>query len=424
MSFPKQFQYYLSRLNNVRRNTIRISPITSTSANPSDIIVVRLPSNSIVNLSTLNWIFQATTTSTTNYYTQLPRDIESIIDRMTVLVNGLQVYSGSFQQYNVLWNILLRATTGREYQRGRVLLQNSLDQTTPTANASSQLFCINDWLGFMNCEPSCVDTSVLGDIEIQIQLAPVGVLSIDNASNVAPSYSLANMYFTVDVISFLDPLYDQMMSAKLGSGEVLEIPYQNVFVFQNTTNTSSRFALNSQCVNMLLAVNRASSYASNAVVSASGTSAYFTFTNGGAGTGANSTLNYQWAIDNIYAPSVPIDTRDTFPLNYQYVVQSFNDHNNVLGFNNLLQSYANREGQALTLANARIAQAQYNNVMALNLNVSNGDDRLLSGYNSAGSNAQFFLNLGQAPADHITTIFAICSSVLRVSAGRLLEVVV
>ena len=183
MSFPKQFQYYLSRLNNVRRNTIRISPITSTSANPSDIIVVRLPSNSLVNLQTLNWVFEASTTSTASYFTQLPRDIESIIDRMTVLVNGLQVYSGSFQQYNVLWNILLRATTGREYQRSRVLLQNSLDQTTPTANASSQLFCINDWLGFMNCEPAVIDTSVVGDIEIQIQLAPVGILSIDNASN-------------------------------------------------------------------------------------------------------------------------------------------------------------------------------------------------------------------------------------------------
>lgn len=423
MSFPKQFQYYLSRLNNVRRNTVRLSPITSTSANPSDIIVVRLPSNSLVNLQTLNWVFEATTTSTGGHFTALPRDIESCIERMSVLINGLQVYSGSFQQYNVLWNVLLRATTGREYQRSRVLLQNSLDQTTPAANVASQMFCINDWLGFMNCEPAVIDTSVVGDIEIQIQLASTGVLSISNAENV-PSYSLANMFFTVDVISFLDPLYDQMMSAKLGSGEVLEIPYQNVFVFQNTTNSSSRFALNSQCVNMLLAVNRASTYASPALISAAGTSAYFAFTNGGAGTEANSTLNYQMQVDNVYMPSVPIDTRDSKPLNYQYVVQSFNDHNNVLGFNNMLQSYANREGQALTLANARIAQAQFNHLMALNLNVSNGDARLLSGYNSAGSNAQFFLNLGAAPANHITTIFAICSSVLRVSAGRLLEVVV
>ena len=422
-SFPRQFQYYLSRLNNVRRNTVRISPITSTSANPNDIIVVRLPSNSLVNLQSFNWIFEATTTSTATYFTQLPRDIESIIDRMVVLVNGLQVYSGSFQQYNVLWNILLRATSGPEYQKTRALLQNSLDQTTPTANASSQMFCINDWLGFFNAEPYIVDTSVLGDIEIQITLAPVNVLN-GNTGSTNHNYSVANQYFTIDVVSFLDPLYDEMMSAKLGSGEVLEIPYQNCFAFQNTTNTSQRFALNSQCVNMLLAVNRASTYATIADANASGTSAYFTYTNGGAGTGANSTLNYQWQVDNVYMPSVPIDTRDTFPLNYQFVKQAFNDTNNVLGFDNLIQSYANRIGEGLTLANARIAQAQYNHVMALNLNVSNGDDRLLSGYNSAGSNAQFFLNLGQAPASHITTIFAVCSSVLRVSAGRLLEVVV
>lgn len=422
-SFPKQFQYYLSRLNNVRRNTIRISPITSTSANPNDIIVVRLPSNSLVNLQSFNWVFEAST-STTLGFAGLPRDIESIVDRMVVLVNGLQVYSGSFQQYNVLWNILLRATAGQSYQRNRCLLQNSLDQApTPSSNISSQMFCINDWLGFFNAEPYIVDTSVLGDIEIQITLAPVNILN-GNTGSTNHSYSVANMFFTIDTCSFLDPLYDEMMSAKLGSGEVLEIPYQNCFAFQNTTNTSQRFALNSQCVNMLLAVNRASSYATIADVGGSGTSNYFVFTNGGAGTAANSTLEYQWQVDNVYMPSVPINTRDDKPLNYQFVKQCFNDTNNVLGFDNLTQSYANRIGENLTLANARIAQAQFNHIMALNLNVSNGDDRLLSGYNSAGSNAQFFLNLTAAPASHITTIFAVCTSVLRVSAGRLLEVVV
>ena len=106
MSFPKQFQYYLQRLNNVRRNTIRISPLTSTSASPNDIVVVRLPSNSLVNLQSFNWVFTGAT-STTAGFAQFPRDIESIIERMTVLVNGLQVYSGSFQNYNVLWNVLL-----------------------------------------------------------------------------------------------------------------------------------------------------------------------------------------------------------------------------------------------------------------------------------------------------------------------------
>ena len=123
-------------------------------------------------------------------------------------------------------------------------------------------------------------------------------------------------------------------------------------------------------------------------------------------------------------PAYPISTVATNPINYQYVKQCFGDHNNVLGFDNLLQSYANRYGQALTLSNCQTAQGYYNHICALNLNVSNGDNRLLSGYNSAGSNAQFFLNYGSAPANLITTVFAICSSVLRVSAGRLIEIVV
>mgnify|MGYP003338413689 FL=1 len=75
MSFPKQFQYYLQRLNNVRRNTIRMSPLTSTSASPNDIVVVRLPSNSLVNLQSFNWVFEGTTTTTAGT-AQFPRDIE------------------------------------------------------------------------------------------------------------------------------------------------------------------------------------------------------------------------------------------------------------------------------------------------------------------------------------------------------------
>lgn len=416
MSFPKQFQYYLQRLNNVRRNTIRMSPLTSASANPNDIIVVRLPSNSLVNLQSFNWVFEGTTTTTAGT-AQFPRDIEGIIERMSVMVNGLQVYSGSFQNYNVLWNALLRATTGAEFQKTRIVLQNSLDQTTCAANITSQLFCVNDWLGFFQAEPYIVDTSVLGDIEIQIQLASTGVLNI-SADGAGVNYSLANQYFLVDVVSFLDPLYDEMMAAKLGTnGEVLEIPYQNVFTFTNSANASIRFALNSQCVNMLLAVNRADTYATLATASSAGTSNYFAFTVGNA-------TNYQWQVDNVYMPSYPIVCANTTPLQYQYVKQAFGDHNNVLGFDNLIQSYGNRYGQALTLANCRTAISAYNFMVALNLNVSNGDSRLLSGYNSAGSNAQFFLNMSGHTGAYITTIFAMCSSVLRVSAGRLIEIVV
>jgi hypothetical protein len=198
---------------------------------------------------------------------------------------------------------------------------------------------------------------------------------------------------------------------------VLEIPYQNVFAFTNSANASIRFALNSQCVNMLLAVNRADTYATLAVANASGTSNYFTFAVG------NSTT-YQWQVDNVYMPSYPIDCINASPLQYQYVKQAFGDHNNVLGFDNLIQSFANRYGQALTLANCRTAVSSYNFMVALNLNVSNGDSRLLSGYNSAGSNAQFFLNMAGSTGAFVTTVFAMCSSVLRVSAGRLIEIVV
>ena len=413
MSIPDTFSYFLKRLANVRRNTTRISAVTSTTANSGDTVVVRLPSNAIVNLQTFNWFFTSTCETTTGFC-RLPRNVESIIDNVSILINGLAVHSSQLRNYNEVFNILLNCTSGSDYKAARAILQNSSDVLTPAANQVAS-FCINDWLGFFNAQPQYIDTALTGDVEIQIRLAPNTILPI-SAGATGAKYTLSNMFFTIDTVSFLTNDYDQMMENKMNQGAVLEIPFQNYLVFNQSLVSSFRVALNSRCVNMLLSTNFLDNRTTGAITS-NGQSVYFKYTNGNAST-------YQWQVDAVNMPSQSVECDSSKPYSYQYVQQTFNDHNNVLGFN--LLGAVSVVGSS-PASDSIAAYINNNFVVALNLNVSGSDNRLLSGYDSAGSNSQIFLNYtssGSLTTNASQLMIALCTSVLRVSAGRILEVVV
>ena len=126
----------------------------SSTANDGDVIQVDLPTNSIVDLSSLAWSF---TTTYTGKAGQAPRgdggvvdptganarsaavpgrvifplNAESVIQRLTVEVNGQTLVN--LNNYNTLWHALLYMTTTDDYllQR-RVAQSNAAAETRAT----------------------------------------------------------------------------------------------------------------------------------------------------------------------------------------------------------------------------------------------------------------------------------------------------
>ena len=53
------------------------------------------------------------------------------------------------------------------------------------------------------------------------------------------SYQLTDQYFSIDVVSIADGVYDAMVDQMLASGAPIEIPFKNYFSFSSAQNTSS-----------------------------------------------------------------------------------------------------------------------------------------------------------------------------------------
>lgn len=124
---------------------------------------------------------------------------------------------------------------------------------------------ITDWLSWFKCAPEFINTQMLGEVEIRITLADNSILSYppDNALTSRGDYALNNIFFTMRTMSFDTDIYDSILAEKLASGGVIEIPYPNYFNISQTQSagsSSTRFSVNTNCLDKVISVNRPSYY--------------------------------------------------------------------------------------------------------------------------------------------------------------------
>ena len=138
--YPRNLSNFLNRLSGYNKNNVKLTVLGSDTANQGDIVQVDLPSNSIVDLSSLAWSFQVV------YGTQAaagecypPINCEGLISRLAVEVNGQTLVN--LTNYNDLFHLLLNMTATEDYQRQRMVAQSSVSSTdaaTVTSNGTTQ----------------------------------------------------------------------------------------------------------------------------------------------------------------------------------------------------------------------------------------------------------------------------------------------
>ena len=132
MASVRNLDYYLNRLNGYSKNTIRVQPVSKQSFNANETIILRLPTNAIVDLHTLCLSLDAFTWCTASgagvpgvftpsggSQTQLvsaclPRYVQSMFRRVDVTAGGVQVGLGSLSDYGGVWNLLALNTLGTD----------------------------------------------------------------------------------------------------------------------------------------------------------------------------------------------------------------------------------------------------------------------------------------------------------------------
>ena len=242
-SFPKSLSYSIkSMAGNMSRIGVKLTPDRTTGIVPNDVITIKLPNSSLVDLRTFNFLYQFSTSASTGTFLH-PRYASSLVERVSIVINGQTI--DITPSYSLLYNTLmdLEGSSFDQFSKRNVceffdpsLRYTAVDPSSAadvaivggnwtasgTAAPSKIDGAITHWLGFLgSCNPQILDTNDLGDVYIQFQFSTAYVLPATiNATSLTlagASFTLDNIYATCDVISFASDEYYNLKASKLSS---------------------------------------------------------------------------------------------------------------------------------------------------------------------------------------------------------------
>ena len=287
---PSNLLFVAEQLSGYNRNRFKIESNGSSTASSGRIVTFNLPENALIDTASIRWHFDADAakTSVSTLCGLLPESADAFIANLEVYINGIQVQQSS-QDYNMVANTLRLGGYNRDSQRSKGRLVNHsqiFGSKSASTNAGKNRIIqdsgekaslvVDQWAGFLNqVSTRFLPTSILGQIQIRITLAPDAVLSAcsdaSEANNLTSAevtaaaglkYELSNMYVTVDSIVVPDA-YNQLLRNQLASN-VLPLNYNEYYTFSQPnpvgTTLSNRFNLASGCIDKIYCVNRHTGY--------------------------------------------------------------------------------------------------------------------------------------------------------------------
>jgi hypothetical protein len=295
--FPKNLSYSLKQLNGFSKQNIKVlSDRLGSSATASDIIKFRLPPNSLVDTRTLAIYFDLTATTTgtvAGVEAHFPRYSSAIIQQLNVYINNSLV--STINDYNLLYSTIADMSYGGENTSKRALenYDPSIIPRVPaagddakyfinakqatksgTGSDTTRSFCINNFLGVLNQNSTNVwDTADLGDVIIELRLAPGAILFGSAPSGGAAaftgscSYTINNIRMTMSRISFNSSEYYELKAAKLLESGLM-IAFQDFYSVRGTLTTKSgnvswNYNVNANSLDYILATGQRSDFNSN-----------------------------------------------------------------------------------------------------------------------------------------------------------------
>jgi hypothetical protein len=403
--YPRSLSAFVNTISNYSRNTFKLLPYRTDGITPSQIIVVDLPSNALVDLDTLCLRFKMTTTATTSVCVP-NKNIETIIDKLVVEINGQTL--GSASGLNQVYDMLLSYTQGADLKQKRALYQNSIGQAAaPGANITDQEFAIHNWLGFISSiQPSCIDTGLLGSVRLHVYLAPAANALIYTATTAGASYTLNNVYYMVDTISIQDGIFYNLHNEFLKSGGVYRMPFQSIYTASFTVASlaqSNRFSLNTQSLDMLSAYFVPSAGNNQTIGATTNQSGLYQRC-------ATALTNYNFEINGVQYPQFSASVHDAYPLTMNALCMS----QDTLGGCDAL--IGGTGGSGNYILNYWAPMCRLNHPTA-------DDERAISGLNTQGNSANIVFKSSGAGAASTLYVNAFSTSVLEVAAGRSINII-
>lgn len=263
-SLPSNFHHKLTVMQNYSKQPIRVLPVTGASVTSGAFTTFQLPVGCVLDLRTvaLHFFGQTTQADGTDMPAAqicgFPQHTACLIQNLSINVNGVNVQNIPY--YGWLYKLLSDFKTNYNSRMKQVGTNADpsliLDMTEagvvtkyPTyvntasrsVNSFKRNYQINDWIGMLgSCEPSIIDTNLLGQVEIVIQWASADVLWV-SPTLAGVNYKLDSLELWVDKLDFKDDRYFAI-AQQLLEGSGLSIPYKNYMVYLGTDLTNTKTA--------------------------------------------------------------------------------------------------------------------------------------------------------------------------------------
>lgn len=247
---PPNLNIIYQNLTGFRKSLIRFYADRTGVINANDVLRWTLPKEKM-NMDTLTHYFEFTSTASASATgplfqgTFFPRNSASIIDTITVFINGM-VFE-NITNYNHLFNLIYDNVAGYDYYNSGTRAIECTDPSirysvanasgnaitatvqgatsTATTNAASsdnkRPLHITNWIGFLGTCNRVLDLTNV-EVVIEIRYAPANILwkgaTLSSPTELSPTYSIDNYYMTIQKISFDDDYYDMAINSLKASG--------------------------------------------------------------------------------------------------------------------------------------------------------------------------------------------------------------
>ena len=320
---PNAISFYTRRLR-FSKNRVRIQSLSTDSVRANGQIIVRLPSNTLLNMHSLSMSgsFRATSTGgTVNTGIAIPTNLDmALLQSLSVVANGA-VLNQPFLNYSTCAFICNDLAGGQDSVKKRSALQHSIPQPLIKSDNSLGGEVLQGYVPFVNanmlsplasCQPQYISSSLLGDLEVRMvmngsNIVSIGDLEAPGATTGRASWDVKDIQFFIETASVDSSILDNAISEHLASGQPVVIPFQNIFSFSQTnasSNFSHRFSVSSNCIDKIVATTQLTSDLNpppNDIPIKNGIPSVEVRNSNGA-------RSSQFSVNNIYSPSYQISS--------------------------------------------------------------------------------------------------------------------
>jgi len=169
MSYPKTLSYGLSRLNGYSTQLLKIRCNQNDTARAGQVISFDLPYNSVVDLESIRFLADVTTTGFAHL-----RHSEGLIRSIFVESGGQQI-AGACDSIPQLWNVFSDFMLSDKQSIREVYCSAAAPGAVPTAALTGKEVFVSNFMGFLgSASPRFIDTSILpnGSMRVSFRLGP------------------------------------------------------------------------------------------------------------------------------------------------------------------------------------------------------------------------------------------------------------